>query len=250
MSGHWEQIETAEVGRFPTSRRFDELRTVKLVNVVGGIYPTFKELHCPKLEEVVLCHNVSRDISEMFSDAQLDQLTVLKRSGIIVSNMELLANMKVLYVRVAETVTEAFFLPASVTELGVWSTCGVDGIPPQLKVFEYQDVVTVDGAPYEVAVASQSLERMVVNRAHDVTIECPHLTSLSVKWVAELGGLVAPKLETLEATKTSIALEGLPRLEHVVMRGNGPEDGSHEQRVVVSHRLKSVTIEHMVLSEV
>ncbi|CAN3373225.1 hypothetical protein DIURU_002571 [Diutina rugosa] len=256
------QVETANVWRFNPRGRFSKLREI----TVGRGYPSFKGCECPQLEKVKFCgyHGTDGrtqcDVSDLFTSAQQAQLVSLKGAALVVIDMAPFKNLEVLHMKLEKILTADFPLPPKLKELMIWSDFSVTGIPATLEVFVYSyDAQSASN----VVVKSPNLRELRVYSVKCLTIDCPNLTSLNVWDANNLGALEVPNLEKLDVNRVPFPLivhgapfplERLTRLNHLLLRGNHIPGSKprfdRAQRVVIGHRLKSVTLDSMELSEV
>lgn len=202
----------------------------------------FKEMPSTQLQEVVLHgqhHGV--DATNVFTDNQLSQLTMLRAQTLSVRDMDMLFAMKVLQIKFDKVLHRFTRLPPNVDEFVMVLSQPVTGIPSQLKVFGYKNFDNLE--VNDIVIDSKTVRYVNILRARTVTINCVKLTRLAVEAVMSVGYPNAPNVVNLKVDGTKVPLKLFPRLAHLSMR-------NVNQAVEISHLLKSVTLDKMKLSRV
>lgn len=210
------------------------------MTITDGI--CFKEMSSTQLQEVVLLgqhHGV--DATNVFTDNQMSQLTMLRAHTLSVRDMDMLFAMKVLQIKFDKVLNQFTRLPPNVDEFVMVLSQPVTGIPSQLKVFGYKNLDNPE--VNDIVINSETVRYVNILRARTVTLNCIKLTRLAVAAVRSVGYPNAPNIVNLKVDGTKVPLKQFPRLVHLSMR-------KVNQAVEISHRLKSVILKRMKLSRV
>lgn len=238
----WSQLQTYIGTSVPQSRYLDEL--VEFNCVMNDPSFTFKGRNCSNLKTVSLrqtigIHTSTSDISELFTEAQMAQLTSLKVPTYLALNVDPLLNLRVLHMRTDKTITPQFPLPPTLVKLQVYSKALVENIPPQLESFKFFG----DGDECNVTINSANLKRFAAYFAGDVSLDCPRLTRLTMSSIESISRLKTPNLVTL-SFNASIAFPfdnfNFPFLSHLVLSDNSKE-------LILPQRLQLVELSFMRL---
>lgn len=228
----WAQLITLRDGRLPESpTNMDQMREIHLIE--GNA--SFKHITCPQLKSIEYDIEEHYNVCDLLTFEQQAQLQSLKGRWIYTYDVSAFEHLKVLHMEMVEPLTEHYRLPPRLTELKVWTSYPIYGIPSQLERFE----VGISGlSTVDVTVKSARLRRLVVQPAKTVVIDCPRVTSLKLGYVDNLEEVDTPNVVKLDLDSTKFPLEKLPRLNELFTI-------SVDQDVVVKHHLQSVTLMNM-----
>ena len=240
----WSQLKTAAVEFIKDGTRCDLLEEVKIKAPAD-----FRNIRCPNLRSVMWNSLSYRHISEIFTNYQMNRLRTFKGEMAILDDLTELLQVEVLHVRYNHTFTKHTPLPPSLVELKIYSKSPVEGIPDQLKVFEYKRTYYLIGENAHISVTSATLKRLLIVSARSLSFNCPHLEELMIHFARSIGERIAPKLRKLNLKGLPIPLENFPNLRQLHML-NFSIIGPSKVDVVIGQYLESVTIEHVELDRV
>ncbi|CAN3374683.1 hypothetical protein DIURU_000079 [Diutina rugosa] len=150
----------------------------------------FKRIDCPKLERVDLPDGATGDVSDFLNDDQMGQLRCLISKGPQIRDVPLLHQLKTLHIKMNAPLTTRFPLPPNVIELKVWQRHPVEGIPPQIEIFECGGLPHEHEPSFDVDIRSEKLRSFKIDYASNVNINCPKLTNLELRHVMVLGNFI------------------------------------------------------------
>lgn len=238
----WSQLESIEGNNFPSDQRMDQLREIQCYDF------SIINHNLPKLDSVKLEGCRLSILFDYINASQLAQLTTLKAMELVVDDMDLLPNLKVLHCTITESLTKDYYLPPHLVELVSVSEFPATGVPPQLE-----DCVC-EAKSGKLVVESKKLKRLKII-VKEVTINCPNLVELSIQ-CDDIEYISAPRLARLKhISPKPFPFGDFPMLIEVELERSAPfsdlssELGWYPQNVVLKQHLKSFKISNVSFQE-
>ena len=232
----WSQLKTITVDYIPGGTRCDLLEEV----VLSGEVVDFKTIYCPKLRSVEIVSGEGEEITDIFTDDQLSQLQTFKGKKMTLSDLTLLQQVKELHVKYDQILTEHTALSPTLIKLAIISEFLVDGVPDQLTAFEYTRSRQVRSPEVNIAVASATLKRLVIDGANRLSVDCPHLDYLKWYRVRTIVECKTPSVKEMYLDDFNFTHGNLPNLRRLEI--DGYYQGRAPMDVVIDHHLESVTL--------